>query len=833
MDLYALLKSSFQRKRNDFQQTAANTRYHISMLAEEIERVSEAGVRILVEEKNQGQILEELRGLEDQAEQWNYQVVCYHTVEDNRTAWDDTTSTSALVIVLPKDLNSWDDSNPSTHQFRLYFLCDNMAHESPSKDSPQHVHLSNHPGYDLERPQEFFQEYGDHVLRMLQMIKRGYSDFNYEIPPLDTFNILWGRDPDVVGTHLTKDNIGPLVDKAITYLQELSPPRQTSRLQFTRAQSAAFKTDLDLPYLDVQECDDAKGNLNRYVIGWKLFWMCQAHVHQRLDHESLKKLKDFVCSHEGYMDMQLAKLKVELGSTDEADQFRVLLFGTKHRFDISLKLNWKASRSYVGQLCMEVAEAKTFVLEIDGVTLDIMPQNRVQFPVDMFGSSILEASTLRCITLLNYPRPQEQCLYIPCISLQSALSPVRHTHNWEELEDGLQKCMLQLTSAQATSDSNTAAEALSATLEKHGLSDVTVVTVYNYPWDAVYDRRKGALVEAYSVDMLYTKEMICLGALQKLTVHIEHLEVDQNFFRMLQTNTGLKELNISCRGNGWLYHAEHIVRFWHEASCSFCLTLIDRALDGEGRVSAQMSIHGRGSNLIDPYASDDLSSCQNRAVNESGTIEFLQWDCDDINGQLSDYSASLLDMATQQHPSVLALFVLDVSLLSHSGLFSIQNVLRRSCLEHFHIICTPVDQRLSKVIAQILGSVQWPILKSLELSGDHIDEWIQLWSTPNTNPLDTSSFTGIETQLLRLHIQGSKPQLLSHSSMLFIHAIVHSSPLAELRLGNIQLQDPRDWRVVIDAVDYSLLDTLSLFKHRSYNPASMTELWDVLSEGLL
>lgn len=30
---------------------------------------------------------------------------------------------STLFVVLPSDLDSWDDNDPSIHHFRIYFLC--------------------------------------------------------------------------------------------------------------------------------------------------------------------------------------------------------------------------------------------------------------------------------------------------------------------------------------------------------------------------------------------------------------------------------------------------------------------------------------------------------------------------------------------------------------------------------------------------------------------------------------------------------------------------------------------------------------------------------------
>jgi len=65
-------------------------------------------------------------------------------------------------------------------------MCDNQKEDGALEVLPQHVRLSNHPGYRIKRPYEFVQKYGDYILSLLQMIKHGYTDRFYDIPPLDT-----------------------------------------------------------------------------------------------------------------------------------------------------------------------------------------------------------------------------------------------------------------------------------------------------------------------------------------------------------------------------------------------------------------------------------------------------------------------------------------------------------------------------------------------------------------------------------------------------------------------------------------------------------------------
>ena len=87
-------------------------------------------------------------------------------------------------------------------------------------------------------------------------------------------------------------------------------------------------------------------------------------------------------------------------------------------------------------------------------------------------------------------------------------------------------------------------------------------------------------------------------------------------------------------------------------------------------------------------------------------FQILQWNCDHIFFPLSDFYATFVDMATEQHPSVLASFTADITSLSAIGLFSICNILSRSGLEYLHIKCVPFYSVLADSIAQVLGCVQ-------------------------------------------------------------------------------------------------------------------------------
>ncbi|KAG0195242.1 hypothetical protein BGX31_006552, partial [Mortierella sp. GBA43] len=67
-----------------------------------------------------------------------------------------------LFIVLPKSTGVFDKiKNPFVNHFRLYFLCECGSHTMSENSKTQHeIHFAKHEGYDLEKPNEFFERYG-------------------------------------------------------------------------------------------------------------------------------------------------------------------------------------------------------------------------------------------------------------------------------------------------------------------------------------------------------------------------------------------------------------------------------------------------------------------------------------------------------------------------------------------------------------------------------------------------------------------------------------------------------------------------------------------------
>ncbi|KAI9232743.1 MAG: hypothetical protein BYD32DRAFT_465967 [Podila humilis] len=148
---------------------SGNAEYYHSKLLEHLEHMREIRVKIEVNGKSEDQILNEFLDYQPSASLCKYQSA-----------------------------------------YKKYFGQLGSSNTVSILDLPQHWHLSNHLGYNLDRPQEFFKEFGDLTLTMLKMVRQVASYHRTKIPPLDTFEILWGLDPDVTSNHITKETIDAL-----------------------------------------------------------------------------------------------------------------------------------------------------------------------------------------------------------------------------------------------------------------------------------------------------------------------------------------------------------------------------------------------------------------------------------------------------------------------------------------------------------------------------------------------------------------------------------------------------------------------------------------------
>ncbi|KAF9313971.1 hypothetical protein BG003_004667 [Podila horticola] len=839
--LIDVLKILYEKRTSDretFMEWAANVRYHHSKMMNQLTVLKEIGVKIEFEGKTEDQILEESQQPLSWLEFCDYQNLCIHVLDCYMNY-----PVPCRFVVLPADLGSWDDLDPTTHTFRLYFLCDvnkdssedwlNMLTPDENKDEsnlpklPEHKHFSNHPGYNLIRSQEFFQTYGGYVLMILRMIVYGFSYNRYEIPQLETSKILWGYDTDGGSSHLSSVKIGPLISKAISYLEGLSLPKRGAEMWLTEREAVEIEDFLDTP----EDCN-ALGELYRFTYNHYWYWTCEQHAYRRFASGTMEALEDFVHSCGGHVDTQLATLQLELHSRSQVDMLSTLLHNIKYTFHV-ITLDWNDASQQVLEDSLQKAVAakvrnsdseyflgsaaieKARHLRLSGVWCDVHPQDNLGYKADIFANLIYKNRDLQSVTVLSYPRPQEQCTYF-----SQPNSPVYWIHSkqqqheepkywwkdlWEKAHDFTEAIMCNNKNGLAK-----ASRRLQDILTEHGYLSVSTISTLRKYWCAEFDMQEGTIRELQIYDILGLSEDIIgdgvkirllgiLKSLRVLTVDVDDLDTDEVVTRMVKASPQLQELNISIKDGRALELVEKAVKMWHSRCDRLRLTLLERNSDGQGRVIAQAVIRGHayssaGSN------STDIQGYNARPVNTqewkldiAAKADFLQWNSDHVSTPLADLTAALLNKATVQYPSVLTFINLDISHLFLDGLPYLQNIFRRSILRCLHVCCTAFDPSLIDYVCQMLISVQWCTLQSMVLFGGAVNEWIEILATVcDENTVASACLPDLQLQYFRVQGSDKRSVCLSHSSVLFVHQLVYLNPSMELVLENVFLQDGRD-----------------------------------------
>lgn len=94
------------------------------------------------------------------------------------------------------------------------------------------------------------------------------------------------------------------------------------------------------------------------------------------------------------------------------------------------------------------------------------------------------------------------------------------------------------------------------------------------------------------------------------------------------------------------------------------------------------------------------------------------------------------------------------------------------------------------VLSQTLDSLSWFTIEILNLSGDNINQWIQLLTEIDTPRLKFLDICGADLE----------QQELSHLSVLFVQRLISGSMFERLFIA-ARLQDERDWVLIVESMD--------------------------------
>ncbi|KAF9426817.1 hypothetical protein BGZ94_005975 [Podila epigama] len=815
------------KKRDVFLERVANARYWSSALRDKMDEYLKGGAMTKKNIALKEMLLAKIGKLEQKTSECDYKNLCYHTSRQLHIYV--FSPASKMFLVLPSDVATWDDANPSTHTFRLYYICE-MRKEGGTVDSPGHFHLVDHSGYDIVHQNEFFERYGGHSLRILQMIHQGYSDALVEIPSLDTFGILWGSTTETPAHGLSKDNIKDLVAKSIDYLKRLPPPKKKERLYLSNKDIGEIRGFLSIP-----DNDDGRGSLYRYTdMSEGSAWICRSHLHELLDLDAEQSLQEFVEAHGGNVSLEWSQVNVVLRSESEANEFVKLLKKSKSCLQPNIKLEWPATRQFLRKFLDAVDNTGTLCLELDGVMPDVQPQNSLEYK-----SNIFLESPFMFLTLLNFPQPGEQCTFNSGSNrtqLQSRMDENCSPFCWIErcvefyMADGSKYDAGEDNGSSDSDDSDSDDEdKLKEILEQEedhlgrvihkmaalmgeGLPPPSKITGISG------NRAETVTLQTGLIDMHLQGDFVpVLGpdkgrSVRQLTVEAAVPLFEPEFEDLVHCCTRLEEVNVVVHEARLALMVEHLAKHWRGDSGSLIVTLFERPTDEDekSRILVQVSVGGRTVRHSGPALDREVHTLQHGTDSASldnfafKDIKCKQWNNDIVKTPLTPFQAELLDRMTATSPLSLTNFKLDIHNRSHDTLVTLQNILRRSRIGYLHIFCKPIEAHLHDMALQVLLSIEWSSVNILVLTGQYVEHWINLLGQVCTQGNDGGP------RPLFLAIENIKvpPQPLTHSDALALHQMLYSSPLEELHLSNIDFQHDQDRQLVLGAVGADVVVTM-------------------------
>ncbi|KAF9344445.1 hypothetical protein BGX26_004362 [Mortierella sp. AD094] len=318
-----------------------------------------------------------------------------------------------LFVVLPKPRKG-PRRNFFSYQFQLFFLCECGEHTMLSKSAAKHeVHLAKHDGYDLERPAEFFEKYGDYIMTMMQMVKFGCAAAGVFVPAIENLNLIKGLETFLKKFDLTRNAFSSLVDETISFLQNAQKrtghgiEASDSRSPFDRLEvlEGADLRQLD-SYLRIKDEGRVLGNLYRIVTeAGNVKWVCIDHYRDNYRIKTKKPLMDFVESIEGTFVEEIGKVTIKIDSPSQAKILYGVLVKARGIQELDIKLNWDATmddiRTFVA--CISEANIRNITLDgrnFDGPTMDIHRRRRRFEPI----VQLMSTGRIQSLRLKNFVR---------------------------------------------------------------------------------------------------------------------------------------------------------------------------------------------------------------------------------------------------------------------------------------------------------------------------------------------------------------------------------------------------------------------------------------------
>ncbi|KAI8349156.1 hypothetical protein B0O80DRAFT_429247 [Mortierella sp. GBAus27b] len=281
-----------------------------------------------------------------------------------------------LFIVLPKNTGVFDKiKNPFATQFRLYYLCECGTHTMDENSKTAHeIHLAKHEGYDLEKPNEFFERYGPYILTLMNMIKYGITAAGCVVSPLSSLKIVEGIDTIQEHMKFVKEHIAPLVDSTIDFLDGLNRKTDSgeelaeghTEFDQLEALEGADLRQLE-SYLKVKDKGRALANLYRIVTTeGHVKWVCFDHYKSTYRQSAVQQLREIVEVNRGTFVEETGGIEIKIATSTLAKQFYDAMIKARGIQELEITLEWDATMSDIRSLANAISKANVVHVSVDG-----------------------------------------------------------------------------------------------------------------------------------------------------------------------------------------------------------------------------------------------------------------------------------------------------------------------------------------------------------------------------------------------------------------------------------------------------------------------------------
>ncbi|KAG0273483.1 hypothetical protein BGZ96_004826, partial [Linnemannia gamsii] len=272
-----------------------------------------------------------------------------------------------MFIIVPEPTARLNPSRLVYCSYRLYFLCEcgDSSGTSNSTDGSisNHMHFTNHEGYEIRTPKAFIQKYGSHMIKLLDAIK-GLAAVN--VLPLAILKA--SGLPTRLQNAIRSTEDGkclPGIKEITEHLQQVLNPTDGT----VDANHCQVLDGVELraikSFLVRKDARQTLGNLYRILTPEKkIKWICREHVQGNVKGNDFAVLRNAVGKFRATLDESRGRVTVQLSSKNAVKFFEIV--GNKSNIqELDITLDFSPSTDQIRKLRHAIKESQVSRLIIN------------------------------------------------------------------------------------------------------------------------------------------------------------------------------------------------------------------------------------------------------------------------------------------------------------------------------------------------------------------------------------------------------------------------------------------------------------------------------------